>query len=148
MIKRTFNTDLVRSVIGDKELFKRTGEYVPIDAYDPETQKDLVYLSVEVDNVIIGLVVFHVFNHPVCYQGHVNYLPEYWGQHLERHTKEAISWMFENTECRKIVALIPDHYPEILLHAKRAGMKKEGYLINSVIADGKMDNLTLLGIEK
>jgi len=148
MIRRTFDTGLVRRILSDKEIHERIGSAVPIEAYNPETQEEIYYLSVEDEGSIIGLVVFHIFNHPVCFQGHVNYLPEYWGNGLDRHTGEAIRWMFENTDCRKVVALIPDDYPEILVHAKRAGMNKEGYLTNSIICNGVLQGQTMIGIEK
>ncbi len=148
MIERTFDAGVVHSIIGNKELYKRSGGSVPLDVFNPENQKDIYYLTASIEGVVMGLIVFHIFNHPICYQGHINYFPKYWGMQLEEHTKEAIQWMFDNTECRKIMALVPDHFPEVLVHAKRAGMKKEGYLINSIISNGKIDSQTLLGVEK
>jgi hypothetical protein len=56
--------------------------------------------------------------------------------------------MFENTGFIKIVALIPDYYPLVLKHAIASGMRKEGYIENSVICNGKVGNMTLVGIDK
>jgi len=67
---------------------------------------------------------------------------------LHKYTTKAIEWIFENTDFIKIVALVPDYYAIVLKHALAAGMKKEGYLTNAVISNGKPDNMTLLGIEK
>ena len=147
MIERTFDTELVRSIIGDKELFRRTGDE-SINWYDPENQDDNYYLSVIRDNDVIGIILFHVTISPFCYQGHVNYLPKYWGSGLAEYTKEAIQWMFDNTNCIKVVAYAPDYYPEVLKHAIKSGLKIQGYLTNSTMIDGKLDSQTILGVEK
>ncbi len=148
MIKRTFDAELVRSIIGDDELHKRAGKHVPVDVYDPENQKELYYLSVENETEVVGVIIFHIFNHAICYQGHVNYLPKYWGSGLAEHTREAIQWMFDNTDCLKVIALAPDTYPEVYKHAIKTGLKSEGYLKKSIMINGKLDNQTIFGIEK
>jgi len=148
MIKRTFDAELVRSIIGNKELHKRAGKHIPVEAYDPETQKEMYYLSVEKEGEVIGVIIFHIFNHAICYQGHVNYLPEHWGSGLAKYTREAIQWMFDNTECLKVIALAPDSYPEVLKHAGKSGLVTEGYLRKSIMVNGKLDGQTILGIEK
>jgi len=146
-IKRTFDTKLVRSIIGETELFKRSGD-AAIEMYDPENQPELIYLTPMRAGEVIGITVFHVFNNMFCYQGHMNYLPQYWGTWLIGHTKDAINWMFDNTECTKIVAFAPDYYPEVLKHTMRVGFEVEGYLKNSTMSNGKLDNMTLVSIEK
>ena len=146
-VERTYNTDLVRSILSNKRLSMRITD-IPIEAFDPANQENLYYLVCKREQTAIGLVVFHTFNSSACCQGHVNYLPEYWGEDLHEYTKQAIQWMFDNTDFIKIVALIPDYYPVVLKHALAAGMRKEGYLTNSVISNGKVDNMTLVGIDK
>ena len=151
MIERTFDTALVRSIIGNTELFKRSGcteSKVNLKFYDPENQPELIYLTPIRKGVVIGVTVFHVFNNSFCYQGHINYLPEYWGTWLVGYTKEAINFMFNNTECTKIIAFAPDYYPEVLRHTLRVGFTVEGYLKNSTLSNGKLDNQTLISIEK
>ena len=146
-VERTYDTALVRSVFSSRRIKLRiTG--AKVEDFDPENQEGLYYLSCIRDGVVIGIVLFHPFNSFDCCQGHVNYLQEYWGEDLHEYTKKAISWIFENTDFIKIVALIPDFYPVVLKHALASGMRKEGYLENSVISNGKVDNMTLLGIDK
>ena len=146
-VERTYDTKLVRSILANKRLKMRILD-APIEAFDPASQENLYYLVCKRGETAIGIVVFHAFNSLACCQGHVNYLPKYWGEDLHEYTKQAIKWMFENTDFIKIVALIPDYYAVVLKHALAAGMKKEGYLTNAVISNGKVDNMTLVGIEK
>ena len=112
-VERTFDTDLVRSILSDPELKKRGGDYVDIEAYDPANQPDLIYLTPKHNDTVLGVIVLHVLSHPICLQGHVNYLPKFWGMGLANYTKHAIQWVWDNTECSKIVAVAPDNYPEV-----------------------------------
>lgn len=148
MIKRTYDTELVRSILNNEELRERGGKYVPVEAYDPENQKELIYLAIENKDEVIGITMFHIFNHPICYQIHVNYLPEYWGTGLVQYTIDSIKWIFENTECKKVVAIIPDSYPEVTKHAEKVGLEAEGYLRNSIMVNDKLDNQVIMGISK
>lgn len=147
MIERTFDTELVRSILGEEKLFKRTG-ICELESFDPKNQPELIYLIPKRKGVIIGVTVFHMFNNNFCYQGHVNYLPEFWGSWLVGYTKEAVKFMFDNTDCTKVVAFAPDYYPEVLQHTLRVGFKVEGYLKNSTLSNGVLDNQTLISIEK
>ena len=146
-VERTYDTELVRLILSTTRLRMRISD-VPVEAFDPENQHDIHYLVCRNGETVKGLVVFHTFNSFACCQGHVNYLPQYWGEPLYEYTKIAIEWMFDNTDYIKIVALIPDYYRFVLKHALAAGMKKEGYIANSVISNGKVDNMTLVGIDK
>jgi RimJ/RimL family protein N-acetyltransferase len=147
IVERTFDTGLVRSIFSSRRLKLRITD-ATVEDFDPENQKNLYYLSCIRDGVVVGIVLFHPFNTMACCQGHINYLQEHWGSNLEECTKKAITWMFENTGFIKIVALIPDYYPLVLKHAIASGMRKEGYIENSVICNGKVGNMTLVGIDK
>jgi len=146
-VERTFDTDLIRSIISTPRLKARIGD-ATVEDFDPQNQENLYYISCVLDGSVVGFVLFHPFNSLACCQGHINFLPKFWGGALHELTRMAIDWMFEHTQFIKIVALIPDYYPLVLKHALAAGMKKEGYLINSVISNGKPDNMTLVGVDK
>ena len=147
-IERTFDAKLVQSIISDEELHKRAGLRVEVSMYDPENQKDIYYLIPRRNSWVLGVIVFDLFNHPICYQGHVNYIPEKWGSGLAKYTKAAIQWMFDNTDCLKVIALATDTYPEVLKQTKKAGLKVEGYLEKSIITNDILVNQTIMGIEK
>ena len=134
--------------MGDAELHNRAGKYVEADKYDPENQREIYYLLASSNDTPVGVLVYHVIDNPIMYQGHLNYLPKFWGTGLEKHTIEACRWMFNNTDCQKIIGFAPDHYPEVLKHAIKCGFRKEGYLSNSVLSDGNPDNQTIMGLSK
>jgi hypothetical protein len=148
MIERTFDTQLVREILSDEELRKRGGKYIPVEAYDPENQQELIYLLVKDEDKVLGVILYHVFNHPICFQAHVNYLPKYWGSGLIKYTLESVDWIYSNTDCQKIVALIPEAYPEVIKHAQKAGLKIEGNIEKSIMVNDKLDNQVIMGGSK
>ena len=146
MITRTFDTPLVQGLLSSPKLLRRSGSKA-VKVFDPESQKDIYYLLASKDDEVLGLVVFHQQN-AGCYQGHVNYLPEHWGKGLEGYTIEAINWMFNNTDCEKIFAFVPDRFPEIKRHSLLAGMKVEGVLEDSYRIGNDVYSQTIMGMSK
>jgi len=146
-IERTYDSDLVRFVLSDEELLFRSGAD-DLNVFDPENQEGIIYLSVYLGDEIIGVNVFHPFNNFVCAQGHVNYLPKFWGSGLEEYTKESISWIFNNTDYQKIVCFAPEYYPEVEKHAALCGLKVDCTLNKSSIFKGNLMDQKLMSINK
>ncbi len=146
MIQRTFNTALVQKIMREPELLSRSGSKTA-DIYDPKNQEHIYYLLALEQKEVKGVLILHKQNN-ICYQGHVNYRTMYWGEGLERHTKEGIEWMFLNTDCKKIISFAPSNYPEVEKHCIAAGMVKEGELQNSTYSEGVMYNDSIMGVQK
>lgn len=147
LVERTRDTELVRSILSHPELFKRSN-LANLDQLDPENQTDIIYLLVKNNNDIVGLSIVHTFNNSICCQIHVNYFPEYWGNGLADYSNLTLDWIFDNTDYQKVVAFAPDYYPQVKKHCEACGLKLEGYLLNSVLSDGKLDNQSIMSIEK
>lgn len=58
---------------------------------------------------------------------------------------EAARWLFENTECMKIVSHIPAFHAASLMFAKVCGMKEEGRLSKAYKKNGELHDLVILG---
>ena len=84
----------------------------------------------------------------VTYEIHTCILPPYRGRAAIHAGKDAGAWMFENTQCRKIVTLVPEDNRPALFHALNSGMRKEGLIKDSFLQDGDLSDLILLGLEK
>lgn len=136
-------------MLSDELLMERAGCH-DLEIYDPENQTDIHYILIQDnDGHELGVIVFHAVDNPWCAQGHVNYLPKYWGRNdLHEHTKEACQWIFDNTDYIKILGFIPEKYPQVLGHALNAGLVEEGTLRNSIMIDGKPYNQTIVGLSK
>jgi RimJ/RimL family protein N-acetyltransferase len=146
-IDRTYDTELVRSILSDSELLKRAGG-LPVETYDPANQQDIIYLIPKIDDNPIGVTVLHYFSSPICFQIHVNYKPEFWGHKLNRFSDMALQWVWENTDIEKVIAFAPDCYPEVKKHAERSGMVAEGLLTNATKHNGKLIDQHIMGVSK
>lgn len=149
MIERTYDTELVRDMLSDPVLNKRVTQDGDVSMFDPENQKDLIFLlAINDAGQSLGFYVVHIINSPICYQLHANFLPKYWGTGLHKYSTQAFRWMFEHTNAEKIVAFCPEIYPEVIQHAVNAGMIKEGVLTKSSIYDDKLCDNHIMAITR
>jgi len=122
IIERTYNSKLVRSILSNPELLKRSLAD-NVKRFDPKKQTDIIYLLVIKNDEIIGVNVIHRLNNDTCAQIHVNYLPEFWGTGLAEYTKITLDWVFECTDFKKVMCFAPEYYPEVEKHALQCGLK-------------------------
>ena len=107
----------------------------------------MYFLGWRVDEAWAGLWMFKPWN-TTTFEIHTCILRPYRGKAAIHAAKDAGSWMFENTECRKIVTLVPEDNKPALRYALAGGMEKEGLIKNSILKDGDLLDQTLLGIGK
>jgi len=107
----------------------------------------IYYLAWIEDGVWAGLALLKPWN-TITYEVHICILPEFRGPLGVQFGKDGIDWMFRNSKCRKIVAVLPGTNKRALSFALSVGMKKEGFIKRSFLKNGKMLDQVLLGIEK
>lgn len=61
---------------------------------------------------------------------------------------EVARWLLANTDCRKIVAMIPVFHRASILYAKLCGMSQEGISKDSFLRGGELYDCVLLGATK
>lgn len=147
-ITRTFDTQLVREILSDPKLNKRVTRDGDVMMFDPENQRELYYLLATDGDETIGFVLYHMFNSPICFQLHLNYLSKYWGSNLDKYTKKSVDWMLENTDARKLIALCPTIYPTVKAHISKSGFTEEGILKDSSIFNNKICDNAIMGLSK
>ena len=121
----------------------------PVDFdVEPILKNESVYfLGWRIDEAWAGLWMFKPWN-STTYEIHTCVLPPFRGKAAIHAAKDAGDWMFENTQCRKVVTLVPEDNRAALLYALATGMEKEGLVTNSILKDGDLLDQTLLGIGK
>lgn len=151
-LSRTEDAHAIRSVIGHAEIrpliYEGEGEIpVPIGASIFHfLAKEERFSDGAVEDRVLGVVSF-VPMAPGAWNPHIAVLPEARGSGTEI-LREAIRWMFENTDCRKIVA-----YPLAESHAmkrvfEKCGLRREGFSPRSSLWRGEMRDRVLMGLEK
>lgn len=83
----------------------------------------------------------------VTYEAHVALLPEARGRAVTI-CKGALDWMFGNTNCLRITALVPSYNRFALALAYRIGMDFVGIHTKSFLKDGKLYDQHIFGISK
>ena len=84
----------------------------------------------------------------VTYEIHTCVSPEHRGQQAVSVGKETLQWMFNSTDCKKIVAIIPTFNKQAIVFVLMLGMEKEGMVRKSFLKNGTLWDQCILGIEK
>jgi len=121
IISRTFDMDAVRNILtypGIWETISHKGQ--DIDAFSPPVD-DCIYL---IDNEAIGLFVVH----PVGdgWKCHVQVLPEHREESAVEFGQKVIQWIWDNTEIDKLLASIPEIYPNVKKFSEIQGFTEYG----------------------
>ena len=93
-----------------------------------------------------SLIMFQPRNF-ITYEMHLGFI-EGARRHAYRQAVEAGFWLLENTNCQKIVAMIPEFHRASILYARMCGMKQEGISKQSFQKGGKLFDCVLLGATK
>ena len=145
-IQRTFDGDFVANCyqsawdkIGDDETRSQS-------IFFPDMSAAHYWLEVEDNGEKLGIFLARQMN-KVCYEGHIVLLPSAFGQSGEA-AKLAVNWMFENTDCQRIIGCIPAYNTPAINVAKKAGMKQFGINEKSFMKDGILFDQVYLGISR
>lgn len=121
MIRREFRADRINAVLNHPEVLPWV-TLPGLDALDlselVEDRRNILLMTEEGD----GGVLFHRRSQGV-FEAHSQYLPSARGKRALAATREAVDWMFRNTDCRAITTMVPaDNRPAEAL-AVRCGLK-------------------------
>lgn len=146
MIARTYDDTLIKSIARRPELWETVAEDgSDIDSWEPNL--DECWLKAEDDKGIIGLFNYHQFTgssaivHPMV-------LPERRGGESVKAGIESLKWVFDNTDCVKVLCFIPVIYRNVKLYAMRCGLAQEAKLSSIYTKHGKIHDMWALGVSR
>jgi len=79
---------------------------------------------------------------------HITMLPEHRGKEAVEASDEFKKYLFNETTCEKIMAIIPDIFPNVMNFVERIGFELEGILTKSIKKNGKLIDQFVFGLEK
>jgi RimJ/RimL family protein N-acetyltransferase len=151
-IERTVDVHYVRTVIGHPAIKPEVleGDDEPL----VPLHESIYYLvpSVErhadgaIEDVRVGVVAFIPVN-SIAWNPHIAILPEHRGCGTEA-LQAAMSWMFENTPCEKVVAYPPAFNARMIHVFEKCGFCLEGRSPRSFKWRGEYHDRILMGKEK
>jgi hypothetical protein len=91
--------------------------------------------------------IFIGVNH-IMYEMHVAIIEGDTRKNGVKHAISAARWMFNNTPCQKLITYVPEVHDRSIMFAKVCGMEQKAVLQDSLLKNGKLENLVLLDATK
>jgi RimJ/RimL family protein N-acetyltransferase len=148
--QRTFDYELVRRIATDPKNWPTISDDFsgPREQWQPRRSLDVWYVLPLLDDLTaIGLFVFYPEN-TVCWRAHVCISPQYFGPPARQAFRECFAWLWERTDCRRIIGSVPLSNSLAIAFALHCGMEKFGVNPRSTMRGGKLEDQVLLGISK
>ena len=121
IIKRTYDTDVVRDILTNPEIWKAISRPDQnIDTFSPPIE-DCIYL---IDNEAVGLFIVHPVGDD--WKCHVQVLPEHREDSAIEFGQKVIQWVWDNTEIGRLIASIPEIYPNVKRFSEIQGFTEYG----------------------
>lgn len=94
-----------------------------------------------------GSVVMFQPRNFITYEMHLGFIQSA-RKEIPRQACEAGRWLFENTSCKKVMAMIPEYRRSLIRYARICGMKQEGISRKSFQRGGNLFDCVILGATK
>jgi hypothetical protein len=101
--------------------------------YKPDLMAEL-WIGIYMGGSYIGMFRLHQLT-SVCWQGHIFILPEQ-RRHTDGIGKAMKQWIYENLDAKKIIAEVPECYPNVVAFLERHGFTKQGFNADSFSKNG------------
>ena len=143
-VARTHDPEIVRAIVEHPDIMPMVWDG---PGRPPIPMVSSVYhLAARIDGELAGLITFVPIN-SVTWNPHVNMLVRGRGIGTEV-VKRGISWMFENTDCIKIVAFPPAYNRAMIRVFEKSGFLLEGRSPKSFKFNNTVFDRLLMGIGK
>mgnify|MGYP001588587207 CR=1 FL=1 len=112
-----------------------------------QASPSLTYLGMFEGHEYLGLFVLHQHN-AIMWEVHTCLLPSAWGSRAQACAKLCVEWIFDNTECRRLITSVPVGNALAERLAGAAGMVRYGTNPRSFLKNGQELDQIMLGISK
>ena len=138
-VKPTTDKEVIKSVLCNEWIYSRISEdgAPSIEEYDPPM--DVLYLT---DSDLSGIMIFHPVN-AASYEMHIQMIDK---SKAMEFCQSCVKWFWNNSEAIKIIAQIPEIYPDVCRFAEKNGFIKEGVNRSSYRKNGEIYSQVYYGI--
>lgn len=146
---RTSDLDVIKYVIANETIISEISSDGKLPASMEIDPVRNCFLVIAVKNEIIGLYIFHPVNSATV-EIHANILPEYRKEFADQSLAVALEWLEKELPEAyvKIVANIPDVFPNVYHFALKHGFVEEGRLTQAYRKDGALCDIHILGMQR
>jgi len=141
-LAQTKNIDDIKSILCHPEIYDRIAEdgAPKIEDYQPDLESVICVM----DDQKIGVMLYHWVN-GITLECHIQILPDR-RKDANKFCQLALEWVWDNTKATKIVAQIPELYPDVVKFAYKNGFQLEGMNEKSYMKNGKIYSQIYLGL--
>lgn len=144
MINPTTDYKFIKSVVTHPQVWSWVSDdFCHIDDFEPDIHH--LYLEV-VDGERMGFFALKPIN-SIMWEIHTTMLPQAWGKTID-YAKSVLVWIFENTNCQKVVTFVPENNAKALKLAEKSGMTLEGFIQDSWLKNGQLHGQYILGVAR
>ena len=133
--------DKIKSVLCDEWIYNRISEDGTPTAQEYEPTTDALYL---IDDDLSGVMIFHPIN-AVTFETHIQVLNRSVAMEF---CSSCIEWFWGKSYAKKIIAQIPEIYPDVCRFAEKQGFEREGINRASYLKDGNLHSQIYYGLVK
>jgi len=143
---RVFEPEVVKSILLRPEIVATIAED-GVDDFEPDMIRN-IWLMMKSGETEVGLYQIERIN-GITAQIHANVLPEHRKPHSKATGRAALDWVYANLpEIHKVIAVIPDLYPNVRDFTMSFGFQLEGVNRQSYMKNGAIHDQWLLGITR
>lgn len=146
-IRRSYDPAEIKRVLTTPGLWECISWGADAESFDPPILDELIYLVAEVDGEAKGLFFIHPHS-PVTAKVHVNMLPDCRGHEASEAGRLFLAWAHNHTDYQKLIAEIPEVFPNVRAFAERMGFEVEGVNRKSYPLNGKLVDQWHMGITR
>ena len=149
IIERTREWELIKSIVTHPKVYRAVSDDFSAmpEEWNPNQSEDIHYLLASHDEKTLGMFIL-VPQNRICWQVHTCMLPESYGELTKKIALESIKWIWEHTECLRIITEVPFYNRLAFKFAKDCGMIQYGINPQSYMKNGKLRDVILLGVSK
>lgn len=137
----TKDMDKIKAVLCDEWIYNRISEDGTPNVEDYEPTTDALYL---IDDDLSGVMIFHPIN-AITFEMHIQMLDK---SKAMEFGHSCIEWFWDKSYATKLVAQIPEIYPDVCKFAEKHGFEKEGINRASYLKDGNLHSQIYYGLIK
>jgi RimJ/RimL family protein N-acetyltransferase len=99
------------------------------------------------DEMLVGCCRFHQLT-SITWEAHAFVLSEFRKEYGVVACFTSFRWLLDNTDCQKLVANVPERFPNVMGYLEKIGFKKEGVNRQSYTKDNKIWDVINYGLTR
>lgn len=147
--ERTTDYHLIKWVVTHPAIWKDVSDdFSPAPEQWEPIQSGLIwYLLVKDGEDLLGLFMLAPEN-TICWKVHTCLLPIARGRRAKEAAEQGIQWIWENTNCLRIITDVPKYNRQASLFARWSGMTEFGVNEKSYMKSSILHDQIMLGVSK